>query len=67
MPIIVFIHGLESSGRGVKGSFFKNNYPEMIVEDFSGDFDERMLRLNAILALKSDLIIIGSSYGGLMA
>jgi predicted alpha/beta hydrolase family esterase len=66
-PTRIFIHGLESSGQGTKGAFFKGMYPDMIVEDFFGTFDERMAKLNTILAGKNDMIIVGSSYGGLMA
>jgi predicted esterase len=63
----VFLHGLDSSAQGTKGRFFRERYPEMIVEDFSGTFEERMFKLNSILTGKSDLIMVGSSYGGLMA
>jgi len=63
----VFIHGLESSSQGMKGSFFRSKYPDMIIEDFIGTFQERMEKLNKLLINKSDLIIVGSSYGGLMA
>lgn len=63
----VFIHGLESSSQGTKGLFFRSKYPDMIVEDFIGSFHERMDKLNTLLINKSDLIIVGSSYGGLMA
>jgi len=63
----VFIHGLESSSQGTKGLFFRSKYPDMIVEDFIGAFHERMDKLNTLLINKSDLIIVGSSYGGLMA
>ena len=63
----VFIHGLDSSSRGTKGTFFRERYPEMIVEDFSGPLEQRMARLEQSLAAKSRLILVGSSYGGLMA
>ncbi|MBI4632780.1 MAG: alpha/beta fold hydrolase [Deltaproteobacteria bacterium] len=63
----VFIHGLESSGRGVKGEFFRKRYPDMIIEDFTGDLADRMNALNMLLADKTDMILVGSSYGGLMA
>lgn len=63
----VFIHGLDSSSRGTKGSFFHERYPEMIREDFSGPLEQRMAQLERSLAAKSNLILIGSSYGGLMA
>jgi len=67
VPSRVFIHGLESSAQGVKGAFFKEKYPDMIVEDFTGSYEERMAKLNLLLKNKSDLIMVGSSYGGLMA
>jgi predicted esterase len=64
---LVFIHGLESTAQGAKGQFFSQNFPEMIIEDYTGDFNARMKKLNGILAGKNELIIVGSSYGGLMA
>ena len=64
---MVFIHGLDGSSQGVKGTFFRERYPHMIVEDFSGSFEERMAKLEALLADKDDLTLIGSSLGGLMA
>jgi len=63
----VFIHGLESSSQGAKGVFFRERYPDMIIEDFSGPLDERMKKLNRLLAGLEDLILVGSSFGGLMA
>ncbi len=63
----VFIHGLESSSQGTKGVFFKERYPDMIIDDFEGSLSERMEKLNRILAGKNDLILVGSSFGGLMA
>jgi pimeloyl-ACP methyl ester carboxylesterase len=66
-PTRVFIHGLESSSQGTKGVFFRERYPEMIIDDFSGSFPQRMEKLGTLLAGKEDLILVGSSYGGLMA
>jgi predicted esterase len=63
----VFIHGLESTSQGTKGQFFRRNFPEMIIEDYTGDFAQRMKRLSGILTGKKNLILVGSSYGGLMA
>ena len=63
----IFIHGLEGSSRGAKGLFFRDRYPDMIIEDFHGTLDLRMNKLNSILTEKTSLIIVGSSYGGLMA
>ena len=63
----VFIHGLESSSQGTKGSFFREKYPDMLIDDFSGPLDKRMEKLYETLTGKTDLILVGSSYGGLMA
>ncbi|HID30033.1 MAG TPA: alpha/beta hydrolase [Desulfobacterales bacterium] len=63
----VFIHGLESSSHGTKGVFFRKRYPEMLIEDFPGSFEQRMDKLNSLLSEKTSLIMVGSSYGGLMA
>jgi pimeloyl-ACP methyl ester carboxylesterase len=63
----VFIHGLDSSSRGTKGTFFRARYPQMLLEDFSGTLEARMAHLAEGLAGKSSLILVGSSYGGLMA
>ena len=64
---LVFIHGLESTAQGAKGQFFSQNFPQMIIEDYVGDFQTRMKKLNSLLAGEKSLIIVGSSYGGLMA
>jgi pimeloyl-ACP methyl ester carboxylesterase len=63
----VFIHGLDSSSRGTKGSFFRKRYPQMLMEDYTGPLEERMAKLKASLAGRDSLILVGSSYGGLMA
>jgi len=63
----VFIHGLESSSRGTKAMFFKRRYADMIVEDFHGTLDQRMGKLSDLLADNPSLIMVGSSFGGLMA
>ncbi len=62
----IFIHGLESSSQGVKGRYFKENFPDMIVPDFSGSLEERMRKLREVLKGNDEVIIVGSSYGGLM-
>ena len=63
----VFIHGLESTSQGAKGVFFKKKYPDMIIEDFTGPFQQRLEKLTHILLTKTDILLVGSSYGGLMA
>jgi pimeloyl-ACP methyl ester carboxylesterase len=66
-PTRAFIHGLESSSQGAKGTFFRKRFPDMIIEDYSGSFTQRMARLEELVAGKTELILVGSSYGGLMA
>lgn len=63
----LFLHGLDSSGFGTKGKFFAETYPDVLRPDFDGSLTERMGRLRAIVADFQDLIIVGSSFGGLMA
>ena len=64
---LVFIHGLESTAQGTKGKFFSHKFPQMIIENYTGDFDTRMVKLRGLLAGSAELILVGSSYGGLMA
>lgn len=63
----VFIHGLESSGQGAKGTFFRQHRPQMLIDDYHGSLHERMEKLEENLRGKDRLVLVGSSYGGLMA
>lgn len=63
----IFIHGLDSSSKGTKGLFFREKYPDMMIPTFTGDLQKRMIKLNGVLSGKSDIRIVGSSFGGLMA
>jgi pimeloyl-ACP methyl ester carboxylesterase len=63
----VFIHGLDSSGQGTKAMFFRDKYPEVICEDYVGSLNNKMNQLERVLAGTEELVLIGSSYGGLMA
>jgi pimeloyl-ACP methyl ester carboxylesterase len=71
----IFVHGLESSGHGFKGNFFREHIPGIITPDlepFNPDFSYqkllkiRMGELYEILSNKERWNIIGSSFGGLM-
>ncbi len=64
---LVFIHGLESTAQGIKGQFFRQLFPQMIIEDYTGDYATRIRKLDSLLSGKNYLILVGSSYGGLMA
>ena len=67
MATTLFIHGLESSNQGTKSVFFRERIPNMIIPNFPGDFDERMVKLRSIMEGKENIRIVGSSFGGLMA
>jgi pimeloyl-ACP methyl ester carboxylesterase len=67
MSFRIFLHGLDSSRQGTKGRYFREKFPGMLVPDFSGGLQERMEKLYDILSDKSEITLVGSSYGGLMA
>jgi pimeloyl-ACP methyl ester carboxylesterase len=62
----IFIHGLESSNKGTKSVFFREKFPGMIIPTFVGTLPERLSKLDDVLSGKSDIRIVGSSFGGLM-
>jgi pimeloyl-ACP methyl ester carboxylesterase len=62
----IFIHGLESSSQGTKGTFFRNRYPDMATPDFTGPIEERLAELERVLAGRTGIRVVGSSFGGLM-
>lgn len=73
---LIFIHGLISSGQGFKGEYFRRIFPNCLTPDFEKYHEripmktllkKRMEQLNQILNKKEKWIIIGSSFGGLMA
>ncbi|MBN1104256.1 MAG: alpha/beta hydrolase [Deltaproteobacteria bacterium] len=67
MAVRIFLHGLESSNQGTKAVFFRERYPDMLTPNFSGPLDERLQGLERILAGRSGIRLVGSSFGGLMA
>ncbi|MGI9536008.1 MAG: alpha/beta fold hydrolase [Desulfocapsaceae bacterium] len=66
MTTRIFLHGLDSSGSGTKGNFFSTGFPDMMRPDFKGTLQERMTQLYSLLANDGDVIVVGSSFGGLM-
>jgi pimeloyl-ACP methyl ester carboxylesterase len=64
---LIFIHGLEGSSQGIKATLLRGSYPGILIPDFRGSLDERMHELYTLLGDSSDWVIIGSSFGGLMA
>ncbi len=62
----IFLHGLDSSGRGTKGGYFSEHYPRMLRPDFFGSLSQRMSQLAEITVGLDELVVVGSSFGGLM-
>ncbi len=62
-----FLHGLDSSSKGTKGQWFKEHFPDMLLPDFEGSLTRRMEQLESICSGQKDLLLVGSSFGGLMA
>lgn len=67
MTTQLFLHGLDSSGKGTKGTYLKERFPHILCPDFTGTLQERLNQLEDICRHKKDIVLIGSSYGGLMA
>ncbi len=67
MPFRIFIHGLDSSNQGTKSLFFREKCKDMTIPHFTGTLDERMKSLTSVLYQESGIILVGSSFGGLMA
>ncbi len=66
-PTRMFMHGLEGSSQGTKSRYLRQLFPDIITPDFRGPLEARMAQLEALLDSTSNLILIGSSLGGLMA
>jgi len=67
MALRMFIHGLESNNQGTKAIYFRDEFPGMLTPNFPGPLDERMARLREILSGQNEILLVGSSFGGLMA
>jgi predicted peptidase len=66
---IVFLHGLESGPRGSKFQSLAAAFANVTAPDTEGvlDVDERLRCIEEALAGQQRLLLIGSSFGGLMA
>ncbi len=64
---IFFLHGLDSSGQGNKGRYFAEHFPHIHCPDFHGTLTNRLHQLTDLCQGLSNLILVGSSFGGLMA
>jgi len=76
MKNIIFIHGLESSGKGYKGTYLKKLFPDILTPNFKkfkrnitleNLLKMRMGQLDLIFKQRKSWTVIGSSFGGLMA
>ena len=63
----LYIHGLLGTGEGYKAMLVRQQAPDVIAPDFTGTLDERMAQLDQLLQGEQDVILVGSSLGGLMA
>lgn len=63
----IFLHGLESNSKGAKALFLRALFPDMLIPDFQGNMPARMASLVEILADRKNIVMVGSSFGGLLA
>jgi pimeloyl-ACP methyl ester carboxylesterase len=69
MPPLLFLHGLESGPIGTKSAHLRTVFGDVLCPDTTGLLDPEA-RLERVLTLTADVrdaIVIGSSFGGLMA
>ena len=64
---LIFIHGLYGTTQGEKAVLLRGLFPDMLIPEFPGSLEERMDRLELLLAGGEGWTIVGSSFGGLMA
>jgi pimeloyl-ACP methyl ester carboxylesterase len=66
---LVFLHGLETGPVGTKSIALRRLAPELLAPDCAGivDIDERLAVIERELAGHDELLLVGSSYGGLAA
>lgn len=62
-----FLHGLDSSSKGIKGQWLTKHFPKLQVPDFQGDLATRLNALESLCHGHNNLTLVGSSFGGLMA
>ena len=65
--IPLFLHGLDSSIEGTKAQWFRRHFPGVRLQNYTGELDERLAQLEAQVAGLERLVLVGSSFGGLMA
>lgn len=64
---LLFFHGKESGPFGTKYRKLKERFGGVVAPDFQGmNFVERLYRAEALTRGKEDLVVVGSSFGGLL-
>ncbi|MGD9947369.1 MAG: alpha/beta fold hydrolase [Desulfobulbus sp.] len=66
-PAPLFLHGLDSSIEGTKARWFRHHFPQVQMRNYEGDLSQRLSQLEEQVAGMEKLILVGSSFGGLMA
>lgn len=66
---IAFLHGLESGPHGSKYHALAQRWPDLLAPDCEGEFDvqARKRRVTKLLAGQGPVVLVGSSFGGLIA
>jgi pimeloyl-ACP methyl ester carboxylesterase len=67
LPIPLFLHGLDSSIQGTKARWFQRHFPQVQMRNYDGDLSNRLIQLDEQVRGIQQLILVGSSFGGLMA
>lgn len=68
MPTVVFCHGLESNPHGTKVQALRGAGFDVVAPDFQGqDLAARVATLGPVLRATDDVVLVGSSYGGITA
>ncbi len=67
MSTPLFLHGLDSSTQGTKARWFREYFPQVRMRDYTGDLSQRLAQLEEQVQGLEELILVGSSFGGLMA
>jgi pimeloyl-ACP methyl ester carboxylesterase len=67
LPVPLFLHGLDSSIQGTKARWFQRHFPQVQMRNYDGDLNRRLIQLDGQVRGIQQLILVGSSFGGLMA
>jgi pimeloyl-ACP methyl ester carboxylesterase len=63
----LFLHGLDSSIQGTKARWFRDHFPRVRMHNYDGELHQRLKQLEEQVRGMDQLILVGSSFGGLMA